>query len=1058
MNSMAELSLRRPVSAIMFYVSMVVIGLIAAFKLPLEQFPDISLPFVFVQLPYPGSTPQEVERSITRPVEESLSTVEGIEFMGSRSRSDASEVFIQFSDMSRDVAIAASQVRDRLDAIRRDLPDDFQRYFVFKFSPSDQAMLRIRFAATRDLSVEYDLIRNRIVRRLERVPGVARIDISGAQPPEVEIAIDPSRLTAHNLSLNELAATLRAVNFSVSGGDIDEDGRRMRVQPVGEIRDLQQLRDLVLNPAGVRLGDIADVRQKPQRSDVVRRLDGSAAIGIDIFRESEANLVQTGAAVFDEVEKLKADPSLSGIQFIVIEDQAESVSASINELVEAGLIGSALSLFVLFYFLRHWPSTFMVALAIPICIVMTLGAMYFFGLTLNVLTMMGLLLGIGMLVDNAVVVVESIYQYREKYPDDPVRCAIEGTRGVQLAISAGTLTSIIVFAPNIFGEANQISIYLSQVAYTITIALLASWLVAVSLIPMISSRLKTPAAIGVKTGFVPRLSSRYAQFLDWSLRHRGWSLFGIAVIVVISLVPFKLMKVDMFPNESGGTLEVNFDWRGSYTLEQMSTEVGKIETFFDERRERYQLKQVYVYFGERGFAGVRLTLDDQGYRCNTAVTQVLTLVGVRDPEKCLRSPEDIQEQIRKELPKLARAELSFDDGDGGPGGNQSRTDNTIQLSINGDSPEKLEQIGNQLLPLFARLPELRDARLEVGDVNSEVKVTVDREKAAAYGFSSQEIAQYIGIALRGTPLREFRDKGEEVPVWARFAGSEQFRIQDMSALNLRRADGTTVPLTAMVKVEIVQAASQISRQNRRTALSITASLAPGVEMEKAREAVDALTRNFKLEPGYTVGYGEDFNFGEDAAKQMLFNTMIALLLIIIIMAALFESFVHPFAILSGVMFSILGVGWLFWLTGTTFSIMAFIGILVLMGVVVNNGIVMVEHINNLRREGLDRTAALVAGSRERLRPILMTMGTTILAMLPLCFGSSGIGGDGPPYYPMARAIVGGLLFSTFVSLLFLPTIYAWFDDLGLSVKRRVRRAFASARASAGMQTSESGAG
>lgn len=1058
MSSMAELSLRRPVSAIMFYVSMLVIGLIAAFKLPLEQFPDISLPFVFVQLPYPGSTPQEVERSITRPVEESLSTVEGIEFMGSQSRSDSSQVFIQFSNMNRDVAIAASQVRDRLDAIRRDLPDDFQRYFVFKFSPSDQAMLRIRFAATRDLSAEYELIRNQIVRPLERVPGVARIDISGAQPPEVEIAIDPSRLTAHNLSLNELAVTLRAVNFSVSGGDIDEDGRRMRVQPVGEIRDLQKLRDLVLNPAGVRLGDIADVRQKPQRSDVVRRLDGNAAIGIDIFRESEANLVHTGKLVFEEVERLKANPALSGINFIIIEDQAESVSASIDELVNAGLLGSALSLLVLFYFLRHWPSTFMVALAIPICIVMTLGAMFFFGLTLNVLTMMGLLLGIGMLVDNAVVVVESIYQYREKYPNDPVRCAIEGTRGVQLAISAGTLTSIIVFAPNIFGEANEISIYLAQVAYTITISLLASWLVAVSLIPMISARLKTPESFGVTTGFIPALSRRYSSFLDWSLRHRGWSLFGIAVVVLVSLVPFKLMKVDMFPNEGSGTLEVNFNWRGSYTLEQMSTEVGKIEKFFDQRRERYQLKQVYVYFGEQGFAGVRLTLNDEGYRCNTVATQVLTLVGIRDADKCLRDPQDIQEQMRKELPKLARAELNFDGGDRGPGGNQSRTDETIQMSINGDSAEKLEEIGKQLLPLFARLPELRDVKLDLGDVNSEVKVTVDREKAASYGFSSQEIAQYIGIALRGTPLREFRDKGEEVPVWARFAGSEQFRMEDMSALSLRRADGTTVPLTAMVNVEVVEAASQISRQNRRTALSITARLAPDVEMDKAREAVDNLTRSVKLEPGYTLGYGADFNFGEDAAKQMLFNTLIALLLIIIIMAALFESFVHPLAILSAVGFSILGVGWLFWLTGTTFSIMAFIGILVLMGVVVNNGIVMVEHINNLRREGMDRTAALVAGSRERLRPILMTMGTTILGMLPLCFGSSGIGGDGPPYYPMARAIVGGLVFSTFVSLLFLPTIYAWFDDLSISFGGRVRRAYANARGAAGLPISSSSAG
>ena len=278
MKTMAELSLRRPVSAVMFYVSMVVIGLIAAFRLPLEQFPDISFPFIFVQMPYANSTPSEVERVITRPAEEALSTVEGIKRIDSNSRSDGADIFMQFSDMSRNISVAATQARDRLDAIRRDLPSDFQRYVVLQFSPSDQAMLQIRFASPRDLSGEYEMIRLRIARRLERVPGVARVDISGAQPPEVEIAIDPARLSAHNLGLNELAAQLRSINFSVSGGNIDEGERRLRVQPVGEIRDLDQLRNLVIDDRGLRLSDIAEIRLKPQRTQIMRRLDGTTDI------------------------------------------------------------------------------------------------------------------------------------------------------------------------------------------------------------------------------------------------------------------------------------------------------------------------------------------------------------------------------------------------------------------------------------------------------------------------------------------------------------------------------------------------------------------------------------------------------------------------------------------------------------------------------------------------------------------------------------------------------------------------------------------------------------
>jgi HAE1 family hydrophobic/amphiphilic exporter-1 len=1034
---MAELSLRRPVTAVMFYVSMVVIGLIAAFRLPLEQFPDISFPFIFVQMPYANSTPSEVERIITRPAEEALSTVEGIKRIDSNSRTDGADIFMQFSDMSRNIGVAATQVRDRLDAIRRDLPSDFQRYLVLQFSPSDQPMLQIRFASPRDLSSQYEMIRTRIARRLERVPGVARVDISGAQPPEVEIAIDPMRLSAHNLSLNDLAAQLRAVNFSVSGGEIDEGERRLRVQPVGEIRDLDQLRNLVIDSHGLRLSDIADIHLKPQRTQIMRRLDGTPAVGIDVFRENNANLVEVARAVWAEVALIQQDQALQGVRFITIGDQAESVTSSINELVQAGWIGSALSLLVLFYFLRHWPSTLMVSLAIPICIVMTLGAMYFLGLTLNVLTMMGLLLGIGMLVDNAVVVVESIYQYREKYPDDPMRCAIEGTRAVQMAISAGTLTSIIVFAPNIFGERNEISVYLAQIAYTITISLLCSWLVAVSLIPMISARLKTPSAIRAEHGFVPSLTRRYASVLGWSLRHRGWSLIAILLISAVSLGPFILMKKDMFPNEASRELNLNFNWKGSYTLAQMSEEIAKVEAFFEPRRDKYQLKQVYVFFGEQGFAGVRLTLKDKGYSCDTVTSQVLMLVGIRDRDKCLRAPDDIQEQIRKDLPKLARAELNFGGGNG-PGGNQSKTDQTVQVSIQGDSSEKLQEIGRQLVPLFSTLKELRDVRLDVGDVNSEVRVTVDRDRAAAYGFSTTDIAQYIGIALRGAPLREYRNGDQNVPVWVRFSGAEKFRLEDMSALNLRRADGSTVPLMSLVDVHIEQAPSQIGRSNRQTALTITANLAPGVEIDKARDALMAKAGMLKLEPGYTIGLGQDFDFGQDAMKQMMQNTGLAFLLIFIIMAALFESVMQPLAILSGVVFSIFGVGWLFWLTGTTFSIMAFSGILVLMGVVVNNGIVLVEHINSHRRHGVARTEALIVGSKERLRPILMTMGTTILGMLPLCFGTAGIGGNGPPYYPMARAIAGGLAFSTLVSLLFLPTVYALFDDIRDWTARLIR--------------------
>ena len=387
--SVAEFSIRRPVTTIMCFVSLVVIGLIASFRLPLEALPDISAPFLFVQIPYTGSTPEEVERTIIRPVEESLATMTGIKRMRSSATSEAALIYIEFSDWDRDIAIAASDARERIDAIRSDLPDDLQRYNVFKWSSSDQPVLKVRLASTTDLTTAYDMLDREFKRRIERIPGVARVDITGAPPNEVEIAIDPNRLNAHGLSINELSERLRTLNFSISAGQIDDNGQRVRVQPVGEITDLQEMRDLVINAKGLRLGDIADVRLKPARMNYGRRLDGNPAVGLDIFKERSANLVEVSRAALAEVESIRAEASMRDVQIKVIDNQGKAVTSSLLELAEAGAVGLILSITVLFFFLRHWPSTLMVTLAIPICFTITLGFMYFVGVTLNILTMMG---------------------------------------------------------------------------------------------------------------------------------------------------------------------------------------------------------------------------------------------------------------------------------------------------------------------------------------------------------------------------------------------------------------------------------------------------------------------------------------------------------------------------------------------------------------------------------------------------------------------------------------------------------------------------------------------
>ncbi|MBB1472046.1 efflux RND transporter permease subunit [Luteimonas sp. MC1782] len=1014
--SVAEFSLRRPVTTVMLFVSLFVVGLIASFRLPLEALPDVSAPFLFVQLPYEGSTPEEVERNVLRPAEEALATMTGVKRMRGEATANGAGVFMEFSDWDRDIAITASEARERLDAIRQDLPDDFRRYFVFKWSTGDQAILRVRLAGDVDLSSSYDLIDRQLKRRIERVPGVARVEINGAPANEVEIAIDPDRLNAHGIALNALAERLRTVNFSVSAGMIEDGGVRLRVQPQGEVSELAELRDLVVDASGLRLGDVATVQLKPERVDVRRRLEGRAAVGLEVYKERDANLVEVSRNAMAEMRAAGNEPGLEGVEFKVLQDMGESVTSSLLELAEAGAIGLLLSILVLFFFLRHWPSTLMVTLAIPICFVMTLGFMHFFGVTLNILSLMGLLLAVGMLVDNAVVVVESIYQERERNPGDTWRASIVGTRNVAIALSAGTLCHCIVFLPNLLGETNDISIFMAQIAITISVSLLASWLVAVSLIPMLSARMPTPPALAEKGGMIRRMQGRYARLLRWTLVHRGWSVAGIVLVIAASVVPIKGTTFDMFGGGDQGELNVYYQWKGSYTTAQMSEEIGRVEDFLDQNRERFRITQIYSWFGEDTDSGTMLTFDDD-----------------------VKDTSELAEAISKALPRSARAEIGVR-GNGGQGGGGGGLGKNVSVQLVGDSAAQLRDIADDVVPMLEARPGLRDVRVDQGDRGEELAVRVDRERAAAFGFSAEQVSSFVAMALRGSQLREYRRGDAEVPVWVRFEGAQQYQPSDIAGFMVRSPDGRQVPLLAMVDMEVQPTDSRIARHDRQTAVGIQANLEGETTMEEARNAMESVIDSLSLPAGYGHSFsGSGFEDDQKAMQQMLFNLVLALLMIYVVMAAVFESLLFPAAIMSCVLFSILGVFWLFWLTGTSFTVMGFIGILVLMGVVVNNGIVMVEHINNLRRRGMSRTDALVEGSRERLRPILMTMGTAILAMVPISLSDTVVLG-GLAYSPMARAVAGGLAFSTVVSLLFLPTIYAMLDDLANGSARLLRRA------------------
>ncbi|HUO82223.1 MAG TPA: efflux RND transporter permease subunit [Gammaproteobacteria bacterium] len=997
-----EIALRRPVTTVMVFVALALIGLIATRLLPLEKFPDIVFPGIFVQIPYQGSTPEEIERLITRPVEESLATLSGVERMESTTTESQSQINLFFG-WDQNVSAAGIDARAKVDAIRDELPADVERVNVFTGSFSDQPILVLRISSDRDLSNAYAMLERHVKRRIERVEGVSRVELQGVEPPEIRILIDADRASAHHVNLRSLRELLARSNFAVSAGSITANGERFSVRPTGELKSLAEIEDIIVDRGDVRLRDIATVELRSPERNYGRHLNGKYAIGLNVYKTTGANMVQVSDGVLAEVDEISRLPQMRGISIIDLDNHAEGVRSSLSDLLKSGLLGAVFAIVVLYLFLRQAATTLIVMLSVPFSLLITLGAMFFFGLSLNILSMMGLMLAVGMLVDNAVVVTESIFRHRQLAPDKPFEATLSGVREVGLAVTAGTLTSIIVFVPIMFGEKNEIMVFLTHVAVTIVVALIASLLIAQTLVPMLAARVRPPPQ-PKRTALMTRLTERYVGALDWTLRHRWWTALTIIVVLAAGLtIPPRFIHFDTFPQESSRRLFLSYHIEGTHPLSVVErVAVDRVEGFLFANADELEIRDVYSYFDEgRAETTILLAPEDE------ATVPTRTVI----------------ERIEEGLPQIiiGHPSFQFDQQGGGEG---------FSVQLSGDSTERLAELAESLLRVLAGVDGLYGLRSEATAGDAEVRIVVDREKAMAAGLDTLQIAQVVGTAMRGDQLPEFRGTTDEISVRLAFRDSDRSTLADLADISLYLPTGRTITLGSVADFRIERGPRAIQRVDRQTAVVIGGNLEPDVGLDDVKPEVEELMDQFALPPGYAWKFGRGFEETDETQQVMAVNILLGVALIFIVMAALFESVLYPLSIITSIAFSIVGVFLFFMITGTTFSFMASIGIMILIGVVVNNGIVLIDHINNLRSEGMPRNEAILQGGRDRLRPILMTVATTILGLLPLAVGVTQIGGDGPPYFPMARAIIGGLAFSTLTSLLVVPSVYVWFDGAG----------------------------
>ena len=992
--NLPTLAVRRPITTAMILVSVLLVGSIAFNRLPLAFLPELDVPFMFVQIPYPNSHPRQIEKEITKPVEEILSTLSGVKKLNSTTDADGAQFFMEFN-WGQEIDVIRMKVSEKMDQVEPTLPPDIGPILIFSFNTNDIPVVQGRIAAEGvDLSQNYELLEARILNPLRRINGVARVDLNGVEPRELFVDLILDKIKEHSVDVGSLAQLLQSVSSNLVLGRAESGGLRYTVRSLGAFESMESLANLVIDERGLRLGEVAEITYEEPPIAYGRHLGGKYAVALDVYKESTANTVEVVREVTRVVnEDINNDPLLKGIQLWVFEDQADEITSGIDGLKKAGLTGALLATLSLYFFLRRTDSTVIVAMSIPFSIIATCGVMYFKGSTLNILSMMGLMLAVGMLVDNAIVVLESVDR-RMRKERDRKKAALEGAGQVLMAVTASTITTLIVFLPLVLGAGTALTTWLKEVGLTISIALACSLFSSLTLIPLMSAHLLKVRENG-RNRPVEWLEERYVRLLGWTLKHRV-KTFGLLVVgLIVGLLPFFAGWVDsaIFSGTVNSRLFLRYEFADFSYKSQSEKAVEQIEAYLEANAEEFLVETIYSFYAEnRAETTISLNRDDLS----------------DDQMKELRTA------IRDRLPEIPGVRIVFDE-EADEGGSSTY----FAVKLFGQDTTTLYRLADEAARRLETMDGVEDVSRPRSTGRREIQVSLDRDRAAELGRTATDIIQVLGFTLGGVRLDRFNAGDREIITWLALRMEDRERLEDLRQIPIADSDGRPVLLGDIATFELIERPREIQRENRKVTVAVRGTY-EGEDWGDTKETIEELMNAFNLPAGYSWSWNDRIVEQASEDAEMGVNFLLALVLVYLVMASLFESLTQPFAILFAILFAFPGVAWMLAATGTPFNLMAQIGLLILMGIVVNNGIVLVDHMNHFRREGFSAEEAILRAGRDRLRPILMTAATTIIGLLPLAIG--GVNVSGLLYFPMARTVMGGLMSSAVFTLLVLPYI------------------------------------
>ncbi len=1010
----------------------VLLGAISLVRLPVDLMPDVTFPSITVRVSYGGVGPLEMEELVTRPIEQAVSAVAGLEQINATSSEGSSTVRLSFA-WGTNLNAAADDVRSRVDRVRGRLPEDADAPILFKFDASAQPIMGVGVEGNMDRVSLRELAQNILSPRMERVPGVAAVSVEGGLRRQIHVELSKEKIAALDLSVDRVVSLLRSENENTPLGEIDEGDTTYLLRSQGQYENLDQIRDLVVLSRGnvpIYLRDIADVKDATEDLRSFTRINGKPAIRMRVTKQSGENTVAIADLVKAEIARINRE--VPNVKLMVLDDSSIFIERSIDSVKEAAYLGALLVVGIIFLFLRDLRSTVIICTSIPISVIGTFALLYFSGFTLNTMTFGGLALGVGMIVDASIVVLENSFRHMEQLGKDRMQAAIDGSEEVWSAILASILTHISVFVPLLFLTGIS-SVMFKQLAIVVMFSLGMSLFVAVTLVPVLCSKLlRLPTPADQRRGVMGRLftwseaaltklDDGYRTLLHKALYHRPTVLLAGTALFALAIVLMPYVGSELMPQTDEGEVQVDVELPVGTRIERTEATILRLEQMVRE-----MVPELDILISNGGGGGF---MGGSGHRGS------LTL-RLKPRAERTRSNEQIAQDLRVRLTGLPGVVLR----PRASGGNNQMSrmfnmggEGRLSLEIRGHDLEDSRALAIRAKALMDQTPGIKGARIGREEGRPELAVRVDRPKAALLGLRQSDVASTLRTNVAGTTAAQFRERGFEYPIVVRLREEDRSRVEDVDQVMLSSGQGQVLQAKSLMDIRTQKGPVQIERRNQERITRVSAEIE--VPLSEAVKAVQERIPGISIPRDFSVGFGTEVEEQAKAFNQLLLTLILALILTYAVMASQYESLKDPFIIMFSVPLAAIGVVGTLLLTGTTFSLQAYIGVIMLAGIVISNAILLVDYTNVLRRrDGLPLRQAVELAGRTRLRPILMTSLTTVLGLVPM---SLAIGEGSEIQAPLARVVIGGLVTSTLITLVFVPTVYTLFEEGWKGLRRGV---------------------